>query len=55
MKIKYDSSVLFVADIQKSRYFYETTLEQKVIADFGENVAFEGGILNFLSPVMLIR
>ena len=50
MKIKYDSSVLFVADIQKSRYFYETTLEQKVVADFGENVAFEGGFSIFHRP-----
>ena len=50
MKIKYDSCVLFVADIQKSRLFYETILEQKVIADFGENVGFEGGFAIFHRP-----
>ena len=50
MKIKYDSSVLFVADIQKSRAFYEAILEQKVVADFGENVAFEGGFSIFHRP-----
>ena len=50
MNIKYDSSVLFVADIHKSRFFYETILEQKVIADFGENVGFAGGFAIFHRP-----
>lgn len=47
MDIKYESSVIFVADIRKSRRFYETLLEQKVISDFGENVGFESGFAIF--------
>jgi catechol 2,3-dioxygenase-like lactoylglutathione lyase family enzyme len=50
MKIKFESSVLFVADIHASRAFYENILMQKVIADFGENVGFEGGFSIFHRP-----
>lgn len=41
-KIKYICPLIVVSDIQLSRYFYETTLGQKVILDFGENITFEG-------------
>ncbi|MBI9050174.1 MAG: VOC family protein [Anaerolineaceae bacterium] len=47
MNIKFESSVIFVEDIQKSRHFYETILGQKVTADFGVNIGFEGGFAIF--------
>jgi len=44
MKIRYITVLLFVKDIQASRAFYETTLQQKVKFDFGEDIEFEGGL-----------
>ena len=41
-KLKFVSPLLVVDDIQKSRAFYETVLGLNVIADFGENITFEG-------------
>jgi catechol 2,3-dioxygenase-like lactoylglutathione lyase family enzyme len=41
--MKFITSLLVVEDIGRSRLFYEKVLKQKVITDFGENVAFEGG------------
>ncbi len=41
-KIKYVCPLLVVADMARSRNFYENILGQKVIMDFGENVTFEG-------------
>ncbi len=43
MAIKFESSVIFVKDIDVSRRFYEDLLEQKVAMDFGPNVGFESG------------
>ncbi len=43
MKINLVSSVLFVADIARSREFYEGVLEQTVLMDHGPNVGFAGG------------
>lgn len=40
--IKYISPLLVVADIKRSRDFYETVLNQKVLVNFGENITFEG-------------
>jgi catechol 2,3-dioxygenase-like lactoylglutathione lyase family enzyme len=40
--MKYMASLIVVRDIQKSRYFYETILEQKVKIDFGENITSHG-------------
>jgi catechol 2,3-dioxygenase-like lactoylglutathione lyase family enzyme len=40
--MKYICSMLVVSDIKRSRNFYENLLNQKVIHDFGENVAFDG-------------
>jgi len=37
-------SVFFVEDIQKSKHFYSEVLGQKIVADFGRNVGFEGGL-----------
>lgn len=44
MDIKFQSAVIFVSDIKKSRYFYETLLNQKVMMDFGPCIAFETGL-----------
>jgi len=41
---KYQASVFFVEDIQKSKHFYSEILGQKVVQDFGANVTFEGGL-----------
>ena len=40
--MKFICPLVVVKDIEKSRYFYETILEQTVKLDFGENVTFEG-------------
>jgi hypothetical protein len=40
--MKYTAVLLVVEDIGKSRYLYETVFSQKVTADYGEDVAFEG-------------
>ena len=42
MNIQFQSAVIFVKDIQKSRKFYEEVLAQTVIIDHGPNVGFEG-------------
>ena len=41
--MKLTCPMLVVADIRRSRVFYETVLEQMVILDFGENITFDGG------------
>lgn len=41
---KFQSAVFLVEDINKSKYFYSEILGQKVVADFGRNVGFEGGL-----------
>ena len=43
MTIKFQSSVIFVKDIEASRRFYEELLGQEVLMDHGPNVAFVGG------------
>ena len=43
MTIQFQSSVLFVRDIQASRRFYEEPLGQEVEMDFGANVGYKGG------------
>jgi len=48
-KIKFMGSLITVADIKRSRDFYENVLEQKVEADYGENVSF-GGFSIHLRP-----
>jgi len=48
-KLKFICTLITVADIKKSRYFYENVLGQKVEADFGENVSF-GGFAIHLRP-----
>lgn len=48
--MKYICPLIVVEDIEKSRYFYETVLNQKVKFDFGENVTFEGDFAIHLEP-----
>ena len=43
MGITYQSAVLFVEDIARSRQFYEGVLGQTVDMDFGPNVGYKGG------------
>ncbi|MBU2650429.1 MAG: VOC family protein [Bacteroidetes bacterium] len=40
--MKFICPLITVNDIKRSRYFYEEVLGQKVIADFGENITFQG-------------
>ena len=40
----YQSVVLLVKDIEKSKRFYNIILGQKIVMDFGRNVGFEGGL-----------
>jgi len=48
-KVKFMCPLITVADIKRSRDFYENVLGQKVEADFGENVSF-GGFSIHLRP-----
>jgi catechol 2,3-dioxygenase-like lactoylglutathione lyase family enzyme len=48
-KIKFAGSLITVADMERSRNFYEGVLGQKVEADFGQNVSF-GGFSIHLRP-----
>jgi catechol 2,3-dioxygenase-like lactoylglutathione lyase family enzyme len=43
MDIKFQSSVIFVQDIEASRRFYRDLLGQEVAMDHGPNVGFVGG------------
>jgi catechol 2,3-dioxygenase-like lactoylglutathione lyase family enzyme len=43
MGIKFQSSMIMVFDIGRSREFYEGLLKQKVILDHGRALGFEGG------------
>jgi len=43
MTINFSSSVIMVADVAKSRKFYEDLLGQTVMMDNGPNVIYEGG------------
>ncbi|WP_147821040.1 VOC family protein [Salidesulfovibrio onnuriiensis] len=42
MTITFEGPAIFVADINRSRQFYETVMGQKVEADHGPHVAFKG-------------
>jgi catechol 2,3-dioxygenase-like lactoylglutathione lyase family enzyme len=42
MSIQYQSTVLFVKDIEASRHFYEKLLGQQVLMDHGPNVVYVG-------------
>lgn len=40
----FSAALIVVTDMERSRNFYETILDQKIQFDFGENVAFESGL-----------
>jgi predicted enzyme related to lactoylglutathione lyase len=40
--MKFICALITVNDMERSRYFYEKVLEQKVKYDFGENITFHG-------------
>ena len=42
--MKYGGTLLIVDDMEKSKYFYETILEQKVLMDLGEHVSLDNGL-----------
>jgi catechol 2,3-dioxygenase-like lactoylglutathione lyase family enzyme len=41
---RYQAAVFLVKDIAQSKHFYNHVLGQKIVADFGRNVGFEGGL-----------
>ena len=42
--MQYQGTLIAVADMAKSKQFYETVMEQKVMMDLGVHVAFERGL-----------
>ncbi len=42
--LKYISTLIAVADMEKSKQFYHDVLGLEVVADFGDNVTLDGGI-----------
>lgn len=42
--MKYGGTLIAVSDMLKSKEFYETVLEQKIVLDLGVHVSFENGI-----------
>jgi hypothetical protein len=40
--MKYICPLIVVEDVNRSRFLYEKILKQKVKADYGENIVFEG-------------
>ena len=43
--MKYTSTLIAVSDMEKSRQFYHDVLGMNVVADFGANVALDGGLV----------
>ena len=46
--MKLTSTMIVVRDMEKSRNFYETLLNQKIVMDLGANVSYEGFALQTL-------
>ena len=42
--MKYQGTLIAVSDMARSKHFYETVMEQKVMMDLGVHVAFERGL-----------
>lgn len=42
--LKYTSTLIAVADMEKSKRFYYDVLGLEIVADFGDNVILDGGI-----------
>ena len=53
-KIKFMCPLITVTDIKRSRDFYENVLEQKVEADYGENVSFGGFAIHLRSHFKML-
>jgi len=49
--INFKGPAIFVADINRSRSFYENILEQEVETDNGRHVAFKGGLFIWQTDV----
>jgi len=53
-KIKFVCPLITVADMERSRNFYENILGQKVESDYGENVSFEGFAIHLQSHYKML-
>ena len=42
--MQYQGTLIAVSDMAKSKYFYETVMEQKILMDLGVHVSFEKGL-----------
>ena len=42
--MQYQGTLIAVSDMEKSKHFYETVMEQKIMMDLGVHVAFERGL-----------
>lgn len=42
--MQYQGTLIAVSDMAKSKHFYETVMEQKIVMDLGVHVAFESGL-----------
>lgn len=42
--MQYQGTLIAVSDIAKSKHFYETVMEQKILMDLGVHVSFERGL-----------
>ena len=53
-KVKFMCPLITVADIKRSRDFYERVLGQKVESDYGRNVGFEGFAIHLRSHFQML-
>ncbi|MDR2962406.1 MAG: VOC family protein [Bacteroidales bacterium] len=53
-KVKFVCPLITVTDMKRSRDFYEQVLGQKVEADYGQNVLFEGFAIHLRSHFSLL-
>lgn len=44
MSVNFNSTVIFVKDVERSKDFYLNNLNQEIEFDFGRNVAFKSGL-----------
>ena len=52
--IKFVCPLITVADMKRSRDFYENVLGQKVVSDYGQNVGFEGFSIHLQSHFKML-
>ena len=53
-KIKFVCPLITVADVNRSRNFYENVLKQQVTCDYGQNVTFEGFAIHLQSHFRML-